>query len=156
MKKQILSEELLRMKRLDGIISEELEITEAEDYYDDYDDDDDDDDDWNESPYRELGAPAAPEVASFQNKFTPIDSDKDKESMITLYGDADDYPSELNSIIFKFIGNYVNFAITQDGNVFNVYTWKRMLDGVKKIGSFDNLEDAKKEVLSKNKNPFSF
>ena len=151
MKKQILSEELLRMKRLAGIISEELEITEAEDYYDDYDDDDDDD--WNESPYRELGAPAA---ASFQNKFTPIDSDEDKESMITLYGDADDYPSELNSIIFKFIGNYVNFAITQDGNVFNVYTWKRMLDGVKKIGSFDNLEDAKKEVSSKNQKPFSF
>jgi hypothetical protein len=72
------------------------------------------------------------------------------------HGDADDYPSELNSIIFNFIGNYVNFAITQDGNVFNVYTWKRMLDGVKKIGSFDNLEDAKKEVSSKNKKPFSF
>ena len=41
MKKQILSEELLRMKRLAGIISEELEITEVEDDY--YDDDNDGD-----------------------------------------------------------------------------------------------------------------
>ena len=148
MKKQLLSEELLRMKRLAGLINEDLKITEIRDDYGD---------DWNDSPYGEfeaLGAPAAPEVASFQNKFTPIDSNTDKEKMISVYGDADGYPSELNSIIFYFIGNYDNFAITKDGNVFNVYTWKRKLDGVKNIGSFDNLEVAKEEVLSKNKKPF--
>jgi hypothetical protein len=142
MKKEILSEELLRMKRLAGLINEELKFTEFEDDYGD------------EDYFESLGAPAAPEVASFQNKFTPIDSDADKEKMINVYGDADDYPLELNSIISYFIGNYDNFAITKDGNDFNIYTWKRKLDGVKKIDSSDNLEGAKQIILSKNKKPF--
>ena len=88
--------------------------------------------------------------ASFQNKFVKTNSETEKASMTRVYGDADDFPTELNSIIFKFAGNYENFAITQDGDLFNVYSWRRLLDGVKKINSFKNIEDAKKMIVSKN------
>lgn len=172
MKKQVLSEELLRMKRLAGIISESqydenklnedraLEASGAsEQNYEDWADFDDFHKEYTQQfiskSYEDHLASDASKVAPSQNKFTPIDSNTYKESMIALYGDADDYPSELNSIKFKFIGTYDNFAITQDGNVFNVYTWHRILDGVKNIGSFDSLEAAKEEILSKNKKPLT-
>jgi hypothetical protein len=87
-----------------------------------------------------------------QNNFKETNSEKQKESMAGLYGDADDYPEELNGIILIFIGNKNNFAITNDNGIFNVYTWYRMLDGIEKIGdSYKNVDDAKQQVLQNNK-----
>jgi len=89
--------------------------------------------------------------ASFQNTFKDTNDEEQKQSMTRVYGDADDYPKELNTLVSTFIGASDNYAITKDGNTFNVYKYRRMLDGVGNPTPFTSIDDAKKFIQKDNR-----
>lgn len=72
------------------------------------------------------------------------------ETLSKPYSDPSELPSELKNIKYKYLGSSKNYAITEDGNQYNVYSWTKIYD-INKLGSFGSEEEAKKSIL-KNSN----
>jgi hypothetical protein len=71
------------------------------------------------------------------------------ETLSKPYSDPSELPSELKNIKYKFLGSSKNYAITEDGNQYNVYSWTRIYD-IDRLGSFGSEEEAKKSILKNN------
>lgn len=80
------------------------------------------------------------------NKFIETDF----ETLSKPYSDPSELPEELKNIKYKYLGSSKNYAITKDGNQYNVYSWTKIYD-INKLGSFGSEEEAKKSIL-KNSN----
>lgn len=80
------------------------------------------------------------------NKF--IETTWDEES--SAYTDPNDFPSELKNIKYKFLGNEKNYAITEEGDKYDVYSWTRIYSGITKVGTFDTEEEAKGSIETDN------
>ena len=72
------------------------------------------------------------------------------ETLSDPYSDSNQIPSELKNIKYKYLGSSKNYAITKDGNQYNVYSWTKIYD-INKLGSFGSEEEAKKSI-HKNSN----
>jgi hypothetical protein len=72
------------------------------------------------------------------------------ETLSKPYSDSNQIPSELKNIKYKYLGSSKNYAITEDGNQYNVYSWTKIYD-INKLGSFGSEDEAKKSIL-KNSN----
>ena len=72
------------------------------------------------------------------------------ETLSKPYSDSNQIPSELKNIKYKFLGSSKNYAITEDGSQYNVYSWTKIYD-INKLGSFGSEDEAKKSIL-KNSN----
>jgi hypothetical protein len=72
------------------------------------------------------------------------------ETLSKPYSDSNQIPSELKNIKYKYLGSSKNYAITEDGSQYNVYSWTKIYD-INKLGSFGSEDEAKKSIL-KNSN----
>lgn len=78
---------------------------------------------------------------SFQGKFTNISNPQD---FIEKYDIEPNSP--LTKIVAQYIGEYYNFAITNNNGKFDVYEFRRVSQPGNSVGTFKTIEDAKKAV----------
>lgn len=79
--------------------------------------------------------------ASFQGKFKDV---KDQRAFIEKFHLEPDNP--LTMTVSSYIGDYYNFAITNENGKFKVYKFRRMAELGNPVGTFNSVEDAKKEI----------
>lgn len=85
---------------------------------------------------------------SFQGKFKPV---PDVAAFVDKFHIEPDSP--LNHIVSTYVGGYYNFAITKEGDKYNVYKFRQSSQPGKSIASFGSEEEAQSFV---KKNDSSF